>query len=91
MEIYKCIKGQLPEDIIPEKFLELKNGQLVSPYLVISNNDKNDLATPFSYSTHSLVRRVQTKNKQRYTWCGHHPLYWREYNKLYDKKEPDIL
>lgn len=86
MKIYKCIKGQLPEDIIPEKFIEFKDGRLASPYIVISNsNNKNYLARKFSDYTHSLVRRVQTKNKLRYTWCGHHPLYWREYDKTYDK------
>lgn len=85
MKIYKCIKGQLPEDIIPEKFIEFKDGRLASPLIVISySNDENHLARPYSFYIHRLVRRVQTKNKQRYTWCGHHPLYWREYDKTID-------
>lgn len=86
MKIYKCIRGQLPEDIIPEKFTELKDGRLVSPRLIIScSNAKNYLARPFSFHTHRFVKRVQTKNKLRYTWCGHHPLYWREYDRMHDR------
>lgn len=77
--IYRCIPGQLPEDIIPNKFTTLNDGRLISPLVRIgSTTDDLFRELPPQSIWMVLGRRLQTKNKKRFTWSGKHPLYWKE-------------
>ena len=77
--IYECVPGQLPEDIIPDKFLPRKDGRLVSPLVRIGKTEE-ELLKPAYTDCHSTRKRIQTKNKKRFTWGGEHPSYWMEIN-----------
>lgn len=77
MKIYECKPGNMPEDIIPHKFMILKRG--LGMFLRISDSYEGikKLCKPGFLESHTKALRY-VKSLDKRSWCGEHPRYWRE-------------